>query len=172
MAAGSRTEDSRIATVEGLARYRLEQRALAVAAAAAAGGVEGIETTLAAMGWSDVLPDRLAIATAAQREWWQGLLARVDAGLDDDLAGMTPAARTAAVRAAWSEQRRDAASHLLLSSLGAGTVEHDAAERRFARLLALFAGTATVVDDFEAAADVGLALVRELGGSGPGPRLV
>ncbi len=102
------------------------------------------------------------LARAAQEEWWREVLARVDAGLDDDLAAMAPGARYQVIRDAWAAQIREDPGYLKLAAMGAGHDRHAATGRRYARLLALFSGRADVEDDVERAADAGLDLVREL----------
>jgi hypothetical protein len=105
------------------------------------------------------------IALATQNDWWLALLARVDAELDDDLSGVAPEARYAAVDRAWTAQVHETPGSLALAALAAGDVRHRATGRRYARLLALFAGRADVADDGDRAADAGVALVHELCGS-------
>jgi hypothetical protein len=109
--------------------------------------------------------DPVDLALATQNDWWLALLARVDAALDDDLSGMAPNARLAAVAGAWAAQVGETPGSLALAALGAGDVRHRATGRRYARLLALFAGRADVTDDADTAADAGVALVHELCGS-------
>lgn len=138
----------------GWERHRARQRALAAAAATRSSRRAGA-----------VFSGPTDLAAAAQKEWWLGLLARVDAGLDDDLAAMSLDARYAAVRDAWAAQVREAPGYLELAALGAGDDGHATTGRRYARLLALFSGRADAADDFERAADVGLDLVRELSAS-------
>ena len=102
------------------------------------------------------------IALASQNDWWLALLARVDAELDDDLSGIAPEARYAAIDRAWTAQVQETPGSLALAALAADDVRHRATGRRYARVLALFAGRADVADDGDRAADAGVALVHEL----------
>ena len=107
----------------------------------------------------------LDLALATQNDWWLALLARVDADLDDDLSGIAPEARYAAIDRAWTAQVQETPGSLALAALASGDVRHQATGRRYARLLALFAGRADITDDGDTAADAGVALVHELCGS-------
>ena len=150
----------------GWERHRTRQRALEAAAAAAPTAPTAIAApTAATPAAPTVFSGPTDLAAAAQREWWLGVLARVDASLDDDLAAMSLDARYDAVRDAWAAQVREAPGYLELAALGAGNDGHARTGRRYARLLALFSGRADVADDLERAADVGLDLVREVSAS-------
>lgn len=140
------------------------QRALSLAAAqAAAGHLDGrIEATLSANGCGDVFPERAALAAAAQSHWWQRLLGRLDALIDDDVAGIPGDATTSAIQAAWTATVRDLPGYLALSASAAGSVKVRRDLLRYARLLALFAGQAGVDEDPIVAARTGLALVELL----------
>jgi hypothetical protein len=149
------------ATPTGWDRYRQRQRALSTAAAAAARGGD------ATAAWSRVegagaFASLAELALAAQEHWWQRLLARIDAAAPDDI-GATPATtRQRGVEQAWIAQRHDASGYLALAEMGAGDPAHASAERRYARVLALFAGRAAVTDSPEEATAAGVDLVREL----------
>jgi hypothetical protein len=147
-----------------MARYRRRQWALAGAAAAAEAAVfpDEIEAVLARPDLRQEFAGVLDVAEAAQEEWWHRVLARVDASVDDDLGVMAPDARCAAARGAWAAQHEATPGYLVLATLGAGDASHESRERRYAQLLARYAGTASAADDDERAADAGLDLVGEL----------
>ncbi|MDQ1419558.1 MAG: hypothetical protein QOJ52_1520 [Acidimicrobiaceae bacterium] len=152
---GSTHPGHRATALSRMEKYRLRQQGLAAAAACPEG-------TDVLWGPSATFADRIDLAGAAQDAWWHAVLARVDATLDDDMSAMAPEARRGAVRDAWAAQLCATPGYLPLAALGAGDRDHDARERRYARVLALFAGAADVADDADVAAEAGLDLVRQL----------
>jgi hypothetical protein len=147
-----------------LTPYRGIQRALSLAAAeAAAGHLDGrIEATLAAQGCGHLFADRAELAAAAQSHWWLRLLGRLDCLLDDDPASVPAESRAAAIQQGWRTTVAELPGYLALAASAAGEVTVRRGALRYARLLALFAGRATVDDDPMFAARAGLSLVKEL----------
>lgn len=144
-------------------QYRWRRQILdAVADDITAGRAADVDTLLEERGGSGAYAGALDLAAAAQSEWWLGVLGRLDAGLEDDIAAVPARARSDAVRQAWAAQCRATPGYPAVAAFGAGDAKHQAAGRRYARLLALFAGAATIADDEETATAAGWALVRNL----------
>ena len=192
-------------SADGWQRDRVRRSALVAAADAASHHPDPVVLTgiVAANGWDEAFGGLSALAEAARTQWWLGLLARLDASMDDDLSDMSPAAREAAVVRAWAAHQRQSGGYLVLADLADlahladladladlahladladlahladladlsgrtgdnGGAHRDATDRRFARLLALFAGRAQDWDDEDAAAAAGMALVEFLSAS-------
>ena len=162
--AAARTDTTGAAFSEGPDRNRLTQRAVTLAAAEAAAGHldDRIEATLAAHGCGDVFPDRAALAAEAQTQWWQRMLGRLDATLNEDLAGIPCDAVTNVIQQAWLATTVELPGYLALVASAAGTATVRRGALRYARLLALFAGQAAVDDDPLTAARTGMRLVEQL----------
>lgn len=169
--AEARTDTTGAALPGRADRNRLTQRALSLAAAeAAAGHLDGrIEATLAANGCGDVFPDRASLAAEAQTQWWQRLLGRLDATLNEDLAGIPCDAVADLIQQAWYATTVELPGYLALVASAAGTATVRRGALRYARLLALFAGEAAVDDDPLAAARTGMQLVEQMSSAAVAP---
>jgi hypothetical protein len=156
--AAPRTDTTGAARPERPDRYRLTQRALALAAAEAAAGNldDRIDATLAAHGYGDVFADRAALAAEAQTQWWQRLLGRLDATLNEDLAGISCDAVARMIQQAWQATVLELPGYLALAASASGAVTVRRGALRYARLLALFAGAASVDDEPLGAARTGM----------------
>ncbi|MDQ6615348.1 MAG: hypothetical protein M3083_11525 [Actinomycetota bacterium] len=156
---------------ERLSRYRMIERALPIAAQHAAAGHldRRIEAALAAGGCGPAFANRAELAAAAQTQWWQRLLSRLDAMLDADVAGIPGAVVTAAIQQAWDATVSELPGYLALAATAAGEPNVRRGTLRYARLLALFAGLATVDDEPVGAARTGITLIEQVSSASAGP---
>ena len=144
--------------------YRRRRRALELAARAAAAG-RFVEIDTAVFSGGDL--GRAELAAAAQSEWWQRLLGRIDCDFDGDPTGFAQEECAETVRRAWALQARDMSGYLALAWACPGDARVRRDGLRYARLLAMFAGLARPEEPPVEAARRGLAFIEELDGLVP-----